>query len=60
MSRQSGERNSQAELTEKDVRAIRLLYSKGVYTQPEIAKLYGRSKELISKICARKLWAQVK
>jgi DeoR/GlpR family transcriptional regulator of sugar metabolism len=54
-----GEKNPQAKLEERDVKAIRLLYERRLYTPTELAKLFGVSRELIHKIVARKVWTHV-
>jgi hypothetical protein len=48
--RQRGETNSQAVLSERDVRAIRLLYKRRLYTPTELGKLFGVGRNLVHKI----------
>lgn len=50
-----GTRNPHAKLDDSAVRVIRAL--RGVQTQADIAMQYGVSRELISKIQRRKVWA---
>lgn len=58
--RQNGEANSQARLRERDVRAIRLLWTERIYTPTELAAMYSVSRATIQKIVAGKLWPNVK
>ena len=53
---QSGEKNSQAELTKKDAKAIYKL--KGKATQIEIAAMYGISRQAVSDIHRGITWAR--
>jgi DNA-binding MarR family transcriptional regulator len=54
-----GEKNSQAKLEERDVKAIRLLYNRRLYTPTELARLFGVSRELVHKIVSRRIWTHV-
>lgn len=58
--RQRGETNSQAVLSERDVRAIRLLYKRRLYTPTELGKLFGVGRNLVHKIVRRDVWSHVK
>jgi predicted XRE-type DNA-binding protein len=53
-----GEANGMAELTTKDVRAIRALYSQG-HTQAAVASVYGITQQQVSAIVRRTAWAHV-
>jgi len=53
-----GEDRTQAKLTDKAVRAIRKAGAIG-YTQSCLAKQWGVSKSVISRILLRKVWAHV-
>ena|SRR3990167_1865586 len=55
----AGERNANAKLTNDSVRAIRLRYSKGGVSQPELASEYGVSHTVISHLIRRKSWKHV-
>lgn len=54
-----GEAAGNAKLTEQDVLAIRRDYIPGVFGCNRLAKLYGVSKENITKILQRKSWAHL-
>lgn len=54
--RSRGELNSQAKLTELEVREIRSLYSTGNYTQTELGRRYGVTPPQISHIVNLKTW----
>lgn len=54
---QVGERNSQAELTQKHVKEIYKLRKK--YTQKEIAEMYGVSRQAVSDIHRGITWEEV-
>jgi hypothetical protein len=56
--RSTGERNSNAKLTEKDVRVIRALCRAG-RTQQSVAAQYGLTQSAVGYIVRRKLWAHV-
>lgn len=56
LSNNKGERNGQAELTEKDVKEIRKKYKTGQYTQKQLANLYGMSAGHISDIIRCVKW----
>ena len=58
-SRGRGEANSQAVLTERDVKAIRLLYREKLYGPTELARLFQVSRESIHKIVRGKTWRHV-
>jgi hypothetical protein len=55
---QTGEKHSQARLTEAKVREIRRLRATGV-PQRELAKRFGVCRTNITMICLRKLWDHV-
>ena len=52
-----GERNSNAKLTESDVRLIRQMAQ--TRTQPEVARAFGITFQTVSKIVRRTRWAHV-
>ena len=54
-----GERNNQARLTEKHVRAIRKRYAAGGITHLSLAREYGVAKPTIGNILRREIWAHV-
>ncbi len=56
----SGAKNSQAKLTEADVRAIRLLHEHKIYTVAEIMHRWQISKESAYNIIGRRSWKHVK
>lgn len=51
-----GENNHWSKLTEKEVKHIRKLLDKGIYSQAAIAKAYGVTSQLISLINLKKIW----
>ena len=53
-----GEKNPKAKLTEEDIRAIRAAILSGEL-QYLVAARYGLSRNLVYKICARKVWKHV-
>lgn len=55
-----GEANGAAKKTEKDVRAMRLLHRRRIYTNVELCALFQVSRSTLQKILARKIWASVK
>jgi hypothetical protein len=54
-----GERNSQAKLTDDDVRRIRTLYASGGITQRQLAVQFGVDQQVIWAIVNRKRWSHV-
>jgi len=56
---QVGTRNSNARLTERDVRQIRRLYAAGKYDGVQLAKRYGVRHPTIYSILNRRLWPHV-
>ena len=54
-----GEDSHLAKLTEGQVREIRALYSIRRLKQKTIAKMYGVSKETVSRVCRRVNWKNV-
>jgi hypothetical protein len=58
--RNAGETNSQAKLTERDVRAMRLLYATGEWSGNELAKLFRTSPRNSYKILDGSTWNHVK
>lgn len=54
--RQAGERNSRAKLTERDVRAIRVLHFGLDYSLNELARMFAVSQNNVCKIVARQTW----
>lgn len=51
-----GERNGESKLTNKKVKTIRRKYKTELFTQYELALLYGVSQTAIWKVVARKTW----
>jgi len=49
-----------AKLTEKEVRAIRLAYARGGYTQSKLCKIFDVSIGTIASIVRRETWQWVK
>lgn len=56
---QRGETNSQAKLTEREVRAIRILYATGEWSGNEIAKLFRLHRRTVYKILENVTWSHV-
>lgn len=56
---QTGEKHSQAKLTEKDVLLIREDYQSRKYKQKELSEIYGVTASMISNIVRRKSWAHI-
>ena len=55
-----GERNSQAKLTEAEVRHIRFLWDSCMgITQTRIGELYGIRQSVVSRIVNKKLWSHI-
>jgi HNH endonuclease len=54
-----GEHLPQHRLSEKDVRAIRLLYEAGIYTYPELAQLFCCSTQAVANVVLRRTWTHV-
>lgn len=54
-----GEQNSNARLTEADVRAIRAAYATGRFSQQKLGNSYGVSQAVISGIVRNKAWTHV-
>lgn len=51
-----GEGHHAAKLTREDVQKLRLLYPTGRYTQVQLAKMFGVTRENIQLILYRKAW----
>ncbi|KKN73105.1 hypothetical protein LCGC14_0404140 [marine sediment metagenome] len=54
-----GEKHGMAKLTENSVKVIIRKYQTGLFTQKEIAKVYGVTDVTISKIVNNKLWKHI-
>ena len=54
-----GSKHGMAKLTEDQVLEIRKLYATGDYTQTALAKMFGVSQDLISRIVNRKIWVHI-
>ena len=51
-----GDKNGQAKLTEQDVRMVVYMYRTKLFTQKEIAKQYGITRQCVTLILKRKNW----
>ena len=54
-----GVKNSQAKLTENEVREIRALYALGSHSQRDLAKIYGIDQTTIGDVVNRLYWQHV-
>lgn len=54
-----GQESHKAKLTDNDVRAIRLEYSKGCKSHQDIASTYNVTQSLICKIVRKSIWKHV-
>jgi len=57
--KQRGENNSQAKLTNEDVKEIRSMYRSKRFSYKDIAKMYNVGKATIGRIINRKTWKDV-
>lgn len=55
-----GEKSHWAKLTEKQVKEIRLLYSRGGIFQKDIGKIYGVRRSTVSAIVCYRNWGHIK
>jgi len=54
-----GENHPQAKLTDNEVRAIRIMYVTGEYSQRKLANLFDVSQCMIVKIISREVWKHI-
>jgi predicted XRE-type DNA-binding protein len=55
----TGSANGNAKLTEDIVREIRRLYATGEFSQRELARRFGVSQSVISRIVGRQIWKHI-
>ena len=60
MQRKRGPNTFASKLTDRQVRAIRHLYSTGLYTQYQLADLFGINQSQVSRIIHRHSWKHIR
>ena len=54
-----GEKQWKAKLTARDAKEIREIYAQGLYSQPQLGKIFGVSHSQIGYVIRRKSWAHI-